>query len=434
MFDLDFLKNKRKNVFIIQKRIPLGFNTSYKHKLEYYGEGDAIFCISEQWLGILTLLSAHSSGKSVLMKRIACYWAWIWKNRPGIIFDMQGLDWRTIRNKGKEGLIFKQQGEEYWGFGDRLKNFTPMYLSHYIPKNSKLHDDVIFGICWKDLNILEWDFLLGEATEAVTWVYKFKNYITNFKDNISSLKYFISESESTLKNLMKGKRGGEGYSKHIPEYMGVVELMSMIGTLKPLLQSNFLLEEHDTRRLDIIKELKHGKILNFSFWGDKSVKSNIYTANIMRKVREHYLHIFNQNYPNIPNTPFIIWEEADLAAPAGQKSLSGDQMAELITKEMKVGYKFAIISQMLKRMNKQVRDALIRDPILLARPVPDDIKLISAGRRNIERLLYSLDLKRDKYNTLEWCYLEDSGQTMRTFRPAASPCEFVQRFKDEIPT
>jgi len=81
MFDLDFLKNKRNNIFIRQRLIPLGFNTSFRHGLEGYGEGDAIFCIKEKWLGILTLLSAHSSGKSVLMKRIAWYWSKIWKKQ-----------------------------------------------------------------------------------------------------------------------------------------------------------------------------------------------------------------------------------------------------------------------------------------------------------------------------------------------------------------
>lgn len=425
----DLISKRNNNPVLYAKRIALGINTSYRHKLVEYDPLNYILTIANLTLGLLSLISAHSSGKSVLMKRIACYWRLMWPKRPGIIFDMQGVDWRTIKYRGVEGLIFKNIGESYFGFGDDLKNFTPLYLADHLPLNSDLHDDKVFGISWKDINSDEWDFLIQKGTEGIAWVYKFKYHMEKYRYRIKSFKQFIEECEITLRSAFETKKKEERYNSPIvPDYITTSELISLIGTLKPIYNSGFLLEDDDPRRINIVGELKSGKILNFSFWGDHSNLSKVYTAYLFRRIREYYFRQFINRYPKKPNTPWIIWEEADKAAPAGENSISGKQMVDLITKDMKVGYKFAIIAQMLGRLEKRVRDAVLTDPMLIARPAPDDIQALSANREQVKTVLNNLDMVRDKNNTLEWAYLLDSGQTIRTFRPAASQCEFLQRF------
>ena len=189
------LKEQKLNLFVKNKFVPLGRNTSFYHHLEEYDKKKYIFSIYNEQFGLLSLISCHSSGKSVLMKRIACYWRLIWPQRPGIIFDMQGVDWRTIKYPGREGFLFFQNGEYYWGFGSDLINLTPLYLAHHLPPNSPLHNDKLYGISWREINDEEWDYLLNDATEGTTWVYKFKFHISKHKNRIVSFKHFIEESE-----------------------------------------------------------------------------------------------------------------------------------------------------------------------------------------------------------------------------------------------
>lgn len=431
MLGLDFLGREEKNKFARQGLIPLGLNTSARHGLETY-PWHRIMAIPEKWLGLVSLISQHSSGKSVLLKRIACYWHWIWPRRPGIIFDMQGVDWRTIRNKGKEGLIFKAEGEEYWGFGKKVHNFTPLYLADELPIDDQtgLYNDRVFGIGWRDLTMPEWEELLSGVEEGRQWSHKFKYHLEQNKHKITSFKDFIKAIEEAIKErFTQGKDAI--ISEMVPEYLSANELIAMVGSLKPIYKSGFLLEDNDPRRIDVINEIKPGEVLVFNFHGDRSAKTRIYNAHLMRRVREYYKKLAKKTHPHLPNTPWIIWEEADHAAPSdggSKNSISGQQMVELITKDMKVGFKLAIICQMLSRMHAQVRKAMVTDPILIARPTPQDVNEISAGRDSIVYTLKSLDGRRDDHRTLEWCYIDDAGQTLRTFRPAASPCEFLQRF------
>lgn len=407
---------KPANPLTSQGLICLGESSAFKHGIydqPYYATID----YESKRVGTYSLPSDAGTGKTSVAKRVCGQISEIDPDRPVVAIDMQGTDWRQVKNRASFGFIADKIGEERWGYGRKLLSLSPKHLV----EDNYTKGDEIFTLSWRDLSKKDWKYFLESDGGAKAWTYPFIKFIDKNKSRITSLDSFLDHINKAIHKET---------TTLIPKNITVQELKKWYQAIDMLIDSGAFTETG----FDIIDRVKKkGSFTVFNFHSDDGDITMLYVSILLRKLYRFFMSETNRlrDLGKRPNTPVILIEEMNFLSPAksGVSETPGEHWVRiLVTKAEKAGFLNILLMQDLHDISSKTRRPLLGGIILTSSMTNKDRSAVAERQSDeVMIVLDNLDATRHpRLGVKEWAKIENKHIT--PFYPYAPQVEFQNRY------
>jgi len=408
-------RRQQRNKFVNDRVIPLGRNRN----------GEIVTMPYKDFSGALGIIGTSGVGKSCMVKRIYSYMLYFYnkvlgRRRPGIIFDLQSEDhWRSKDENTDPYPLFYQQGE----IPVALKNLV-CYAPTFTYRECHSFDK-LFGF---DLSVIDRRDMRSMNLKPTSTRTLYRLFVENAE--------LLKNPDVFFENFLRAPTSDREFEAIQSDPNFKLRMTSPLnfnvkavleGVLETMLTDKvFVGTNSEYYKKSFIEDLKQGKIVCINFHQMQEYMG-LYIGVILKDLYLRRRLAYRKGDNSFP-CPVIIIEEADLALSGKDTNLEEGATKwtlEILRRGRRYGFYTILCTQQASSLHPQVKEHT-RQWIISSVPTADLKFFKDKFAPHVIETIKSLDLSRNEWGAVEWCYVYNHGRSCKTFYPYNSPVNIVR--------